>query len=104
MKDPLETYVLGGKKLGALDTILNTNPGAYSPFDPPDLLEEDGSTENDPYLAKLANGKRVRPCTISFLARIQSSLFCSANGVFELFCIFPLSRGGGIGRLARFRF
>lgn len=67
MKYPLETYVLGGKKLGALDTILNTNPRRITHlFDPPDLLEEDDSPENDPYLAKLANGKRVRPVPSPF--------------------------------------
>ena len=67
MKYPLETYILGGKKFGALDKILNTNPRRITHlFDPPDLLEEDDSPENDPYLSKLANGKRVRPIPTPF--------------------------------------
>ena len=67
MKYPLQTYILGGKKLGALDAILNTNPRRITHlFDPPDLLEENDSPENDPYLAKLANGKRVRPVPSPF--------------------------------------
>ena len=81
MKYPLETYVLGGKKLGALDTILNTNPRSITHlFDPPDLLEEDDSPENDPYLESLQTEKGSGPCHLPFTLEIQSgSLFCSTQ-------------------------
>lgn len=62
MKYPLECYVVGSKKTGALEKVLNTEPRRITHlFDPPDLLEEDDCPQNDPYLAKLANGKRERP-------------------------------------------
>ena len=61
MKYPLETYVLGGKKLGALDTILNTNPGITHLFDPPDLLEEDDSPKTIPIWLSLQTEKGSGP-------------------------------------------
>jgi len=66
MRYPLETYVLGSK-VGALEKILHANPRRITHlFDPPDLLDEDDSPQNDPYLAKLANGRRERPVPLPF--------------------------------------
>jgi hypothetical protein len=61
LRYPLETYVIGSKKVGVLQKILITDPRRITHvFDPPDLLDEDDSPQDDPYLAKLANGKRER--------------------------------------------
>lgn len=67
MRYPLESYVVGSKKTGSLEKVLNTEPRRITHlFDPPDLLDEDDSPQNDPYLAKLANGKRERPVPSPF--------------------------------------
>jgi hypothetical protein len=67
MRYPLETYVLGGKKVGVLEKILHAPPRRITHlFDPPDLLDEDDAPQNDPYLAKLANGRRERPVPSPF--------------------------------------
>ena len=67
MRYPLETYVLGNKKPVAFEKILNVTPRRITHvFDPPDLLDEDDSPQNDPYLAKLPRGKRQRPVPLPF--------------------------------------
>ena len=61
MRYPLETYVVGSKKPPPIIRILAPIHRRISHiFDPPDLLDPEDSPQNDPYLARLPNGKRER--------------------------------------------
>ena len=61
MRYPLETFVVGSKKAPSIVRILAPSHRRISHiFDPPDLLDPEDSPENDPYLARLPNGKRER--------------------------------------------
>lgn len=61
MRYPLETYLLGKKKDPPLERILSLSTRRISHvFDPQDLLDPEDSPQNDPYLARLPNGKRKR--------------------------------------------
>ena len=76
MKYPLETYVLGGKKLGALDTILNTNPGALLTF----LIrltcwKKMTPLKTIPIWLSLQTEKGSGPCHLPFTLEIQSESF-----------------------------
>lgn len=69
MRYPLETYLLGSKKVPPLERILALTPRRISHiFDPPDLLDSEDSPQNDPFLAKMANGRRERPIPLPFLS------------------------------------
>ena len=61
MRYPLESYVIGSKKPPSLVRILAPIHRRISHiFDPPDLLDPEDSPQNDPYLARLPNGRRER--------------------------------------------
>ena len=61
MRYPLETYVIGSKKPPPIVRILApTHRRISHVFDPPDLLDPEDSPQNDPYLARLPNGRRER--------------------------------------------
>ena len=67
MKYPLETYILGGKSSELWIRSSTQIPGASLTF----LIrlicwKKMTLPENDPYLSKLANGKRVRPIPTPF--------------------------------------
>lgn len=61
MRYPLETYVVGSKKPPSIVRILAPTHRRISHiFDPTDLLDPEDSPQNDPYLARLPNGRRER--------------------------------------------
>jgi hypothetical protein len=61
MRYPLETYVVGSKKPPSIVRILAPIHRRISHiFDPPDLLDPEDYPQNDPYLARLPNGRRER--------------------------------------------
>ncbi|MEJ6620341.1 MAG: hypothetical protein QNL93_00165 [Opitutae bacterium] len=60
MRYPLETFILGNKKLPPLDSILAPISKRMTHiFDPHELLEPEDSPENDPFISKQPNGKRT---------------------------------------------
>lgn len=64
---PMETHIIGNKKIPPLNRILTPIPLRISHiFDPKDLLEPDDSVENDPFLASRANGKRIITIPLPF--------------------------------------
>ena len=66
LRYPLETYQLG-KKSNSWAQILNPSPRRVSHiFDTPDLLDEEDTVENDPFLKKLPNGIRQRSIPLLF--------------------------------------
>lgn len=66
LRYPLETYQLG-KKSNSWAQILNSSPRRVSHiFDTPDLLDEEDTVENDPFLKKLPNGTRERTIPLLF--------------------------------------
>ena len=66
LRYPLEFYQLS-KKSNPWSRILAPSPRRVSHvFDSTELLEEDDTPENDPFLLRLPNGKRVRPIPIPF--------------------------------------
>ena len=66
LRYPLETYQLG-KKSNRWAQILNPSPRRVSHiFDTPDLLDEEDTVENDPFLKKLPNGIRERSIPLLF--------------------------------------
>jgi hypothetical protein len=61
MRYPLETYVVGSKKPPSIVRILAPIHRRISHiFDSPDLLDPEDSPLNDPFLARMPNGKRER--------------------------------------------
>ena len=66
LRYPLETFQLG-KKSNRWAQILNPSPRRVSHiFDTPDLLDEEDTVENDPFLKKLPNGIRERSIPLLF--------------------------------------
>ena len=66
LRYPLETFQLG-KKTNSWAQILNPSPRRVSHiFDTPDLLDEEDTVENDPFLKKLPNGTRERSIPLLF--------------------------------------
>jgi hypothetical protein len=66
LRYPLETFQLG-KKTNSWAQILNPSPRRVSHiFDTPDLLDEEDTVENDPFLKKLPNGIRERSIPLLF--------------------------------------
>ena len=66
LRYPLETFQLG-KKSNRWAQILNPSPRRVSHiFDTPDLLDEEDTVENDPFLKKLPNGTRERSIPLLF--------------------------------------
>jgi hypothetical protein len=66
LRYPLETYQLG-KTSNRWAQILNPSARRVSHiFDTPDLLDEEDTVENDPFLKKLPNGTRERSIPLLF--------------------------------------
>lgn len=66
LRYPLETFQLG-KKSNRWAQILNPSARRVSHiFDTPDLLDEEDTVENDPFLKKLPNGTRERTIPLFF--------------------------------------
>jgi hypothetical protein len=66
LRYPLETFQLA-KKSNRWAQILNPSPRRVSHiFDTPDLLDEEDTVENDPFLKKLPNGIRERSIPLLF--------------------------------------
>ena len=66
LRYPLETFQLG-KKSNSWAQILNPSPRRVSHiFDTPDLLEEEDTVENDPFLKRMFNGIRERSIPLLF--------------------------------------
>ena len=66
LRYPLETFQLA-KKSNRWAQILNPSPRRVSHiFDTPDLLDEEDTVENDPFLKKLPNGIRQRSIPLLF--------------------------------------
>ncbi|MAH25539.1 MAG: hypothetical protein CMI19_01055 [Opitutae bacterium] len=67
MRYPMETYLISQNKKGKLLNILNPTARRITHiFDSPDLLDSEETPEDDPYLKKLANGKREKVIPIPF--------------------------------------
>jgi hypothetical protein len=67
MRYPMETYLISQNKKGKLLNILNPTVRRISHiFDSPDLLDSEETPQNDPFLKKLANGKREKGIPIPF--------------------------------------
>ena len=67
MRYPMETYLISQNKKGKLLNILNPTARRITHiFDSPDLLDSEETPQNDPYLKKLANGKREKVVPIPF--------------------------------------
>ena len=68
MRYPMETYLISQNKKGKLLNILNPTARRITHiFDSPDLLDsEETPIIDDPYLKKLANGKREKVVPIPF--------------------------------------
>ena len=67
MRYPMETYLISQNKKGKLLNILNPTARRISHiFDSPDLLDPEETPQNDPFLKKSANGKRVKGIPIPF--------------------------------------
>jgi hypothetical protein len=67
MRYPMETYLISQNKKGKLLNILNPTARRITHiFDSPDLLDSEETPKNDPYLKKLANGKREKGIPIPF--------------------------------------
>jgi hypothetical protein len=67
MRYPMETYLISQNKKGKLLNILNPSARRITHiFDSPDLLDSEETPQNDPYLKKLANGKREKVVPIPF--------------------------------------
>lgn len=64
---PMEIYLISQNKKGKLLNILNPTARRITHiFDSPDLLDSEETPQNDPYLKKLANGKREKVVPIPF--------------------------------------
>ena len=67
MRYPMETYLISQNKKGKLLNILNPTARRITHiFDSPDLLDSEETHLDDPYLKKLANGKREKVVPIPF--------------------------------------
>ena len=67
MRYPMEKYLISQNKKGKLLNILNPTARRISHiFDSPDLLDSEETPQNDPFLKKLANGKREKGIPIPF--------------------------------------
>ena len=67
MRYPMETYVISSTKRGKIANLLNPTTRRISHiFDSSELLESEDTPLNDPYLAKMANGKRQKSIPIPF--------------------------------------
>jgi hypothetical protein len=67
MRYPMETYLMSQNKKGKLLNILNPTARRISHiFDSPDLLDSEETPQNDPFLKRLANGKREKGIPIPF--------------------------------------
>jgi hypothetical protein len=67
MRYPMETYLISQNKKGKLLNILNPTARRITHiFDSPDLLDSEETPQNDPFLKKLANGKREKGIPIPF--------------------------------------
>jgi hypothetical protein len=67
MRYPMETYLISQNKKGKLLNILNPIARRITHiFDSPDLLDSEETPQNDPFLKKLANGKREKGIPIPF--------------------------------------
>ncbi|HAD21793.1 MAG TPA: hypothetical protein DCF87_06735 [Opitutae bacterium] len=67
MRYPMETYLISQNKKGKLLNILNPTARRITHiFDSPDLLDSEEAPQDDPYLKKLANGKRKKVVPIPF--------------------------------------
>ena len=65
---PMEIYLISQNKKGKLLNILNPTARRITHiFDSPDLLDSEETPTDDPYLKKLANGKREKVVPIPFL-------------------------------------
>ena len=61
MHYPLETYITSSRKEPPINQILSHTPRRVSHiYDPPELLEDDETSEKDLYLERLANGNRKK--------------------------------------------
>ena len=68
MRYPMEKYLISQNKKGKLLNILSPTARRITHiFDSPDLLDSEETPQNDPYLKKLANGKREKLVPIPFL-------------------------------------
>ena len=64
---PMETYLISQNKKGKILNILNPTARRISHiFDSPDLLDNEETPFNDPYLKKLVTGKREKVVPIPF--------------------------------------
>jgi len=67
MRYPMEIYLISQNKKGKLLNILNPTARRITHiFDSPDLLDSEETPTDDPYLKKLANGKREKVVPIPF--------------------------------------
>ena len=67
MRYPMETYLISQNKKGKILNILNPTARRIAHiFDSPDLLDSEETPKDDPYLKKLANGKREKVVPIPF--------------------------------------
>ena len=61
MRYPLETYVISHSKKGKINSILNPTAKRITHiFDAPEMLDDQDTPLQDPYLKILANGKREK--------------------------------------------
>ncbi|MDA8775101.1 hypothetical protein N9N13_05170 [Opitutales bacterium] len=61
MRYPMETFILAKSKTPPIDRILCPVPRRITHiFDPVDILESEDSLDNDPFLKKHPNGKRIK--------------------------------------------
>jgi hypothetical protein len=67
MRYPVETYILSDTNRRKMANVLNPRTRRIShAFDSAEMLEEEDTPQNDPYLRKLANGKREKTIPIPF--------------------------------------
>jgi hypothetical protein len=67
MRYPMETFLISQNKKGKILNILNPTARRITHiFDSPDLLDSEETPKDDPYLKKLANGKREKVVPVPF--------------------------------------
>ena len=67
MRYPMETYLISQNKKGKLLNILNPTVRRISHiFEYQELIDSEETPQNDPFLKKLANGKREKGIPIPF--------------------------------------
>ena len=68
MRYPLETYVISHSKKGKINSILNPTAKRITHiFDAPEMLDDQDTPLQDPYLKILANGKREKAIPTPFI-------------------------------------